>query len=161
MVLNCHTTGRRNDIINTFGAFMVMESWLNACTDSHHRGRVFSIYMTLTCLGIGIGQQLLNVSDVQGQTLFIIAGIIFALCLVPVSATGGVHPSLPERKPFHFISIFRRAPLGMLGSMAAGLTNSTFYAMMPVACTDIGLPLRQLSWIMSMDPGNEPEIDSL
>ncbi|MBR9985113.1 MAG: MFS transporter [Desulfosarcina sp.] len=136
--------------ITTFGLFMVIESWLNECTESRYRGRVFSIYMTLTYLGIGIGQQLLNVGDVQGQTLFIIAGIIFALCLVPVSATEGVHPSLPETKPYHFISLFRRAPLGMLGSMASGLTNSAFYAMMPVVCTDIGLSLRQLSWIMSI-----------
>ena len=104
--------------ITTFGLFMVIESWLNECTESRYRGRVFSIYMTLTYLGIGIGQQLLNVGDVQGQTLFIIAGVIFALCLVPVSATEGVHPSLPETKPYHFISIFRRSPLGMLGSMA-------------------------------------------
>ena len=136
--------------ITTFGMFMVIESWLNECTASRYRGRVFSIYMTLTYLGIGIGQQLLNVSDVQGQTLFIIAGILFALCLVPVSATEGVHPSLPETKPYHFISIFRRAPLGMLGSMAAGLTNSAFYSMTPVVCTDIGLTLRQLSWIMTI-----------
>jgi len=136
--------------ITTFGLFMVIESWLNECTESRYRGRVFSIYMTLSYLGIGIGQQLLNVGDVQGQTLFIIAGIIFALCLVPVSATEGVHPSLPETKPYHFISIFRRAPLGMLGCMAAGLTNSAFYAMMPVVCTDIDLSLRQLSGIMSI-----------
>jgi MFS family permease len=136
--------------ISTFGLFMVIESWLNECTESRHRGRVFSIYMTLTYLGIGIGQQLLNVGDVQGQTLFILAGVIFALCLVPVSATEGVHPSLPETKPYHFISIFRKAPLGLLGSMAAGLTNSAFYSMMPLVCTDIGLTMRQLSWVMSI-----------
>jgi MFS family permease len=34
--------------------------------------------------------------------------------------------------------------------MAAGLTNSAFYAMMPVVCTDIGLSLRQLSGIMTI-----------
>jgi MFS family permease len=136
--------------IATMGLYMVIESWLNECTESRYRGRVFSIYMTLTYLGIGIGQQLLNVGDVQGQTLFIITGVIFALCLVPVSATEGVHPRLPETKPYHFISIFRKAPLGMLGSMAAGLTNSAFYAMMPVVCTDIGLTLGQLSRIMTI-----------
>jgi MFS family permease len=105
--------------------------------------------MTLTYLGIGIGQQLLNVADIRGQALFIIAGIIFALCLVPVSATEGVHPRLPEHKRCSFLATFRKAPLGMLGCMAAGLTNSAFYAMMPVVCTRIGLPLHQLSWIMS------------
>jgi MFS family permease len=136
--------------ITTFGLFMVIESWLNECTESRYRGRVFSIYMTLTYLGIGIGQQLLNVGDVHEQTLFIIAGVIFALCLVPVSATEGVHPRLPETKPYHFITIFRKAPLGMLGSMAAGLTNSAFYSMTPVVCTDIGLTLSQLSRIMTI-----------
>ena len=75
---------------------------------------------------------------------------MLALSLVPVSATEGVHPRLPERKEFSVITIFRKAPLGMLGSMVAGLGNSAFYTMTPVVCTDIGLSLRQLSWIMSI-----------
>ena len=134
----------------TFGLFMVIESWLNECTESRFRGRVFSIYMILSHLGFGIGQQLLNAGAIQGRELFIIAGIMFAICLVPVSATKGVHPRLPERKKFSSVAIFRKAPLGMLGCMVAGLTNSAFYAMTPVVCTDIGLPLLQLSWIMSI-----------
>lgn len=133
-----------------FGLFMVIESWLNECTASHYRGRIFSIYMTLSYLGIGIGQQLLNAGDIRGNELFIIAGIIFAICLVPVSVTEGVHPRLPERKAFSFITIFRKAPLGMLGCMAAGMTNSAFFAMTPVVCTAIGLTPHQLSWIMSI-----------
>ena len=136
--------------IVTFGMFMVIESWLNECTESRFRGRVFSIYMTLTYLGIGIGQQLLNFGDILSNDLFIITGIIFSLCMVPVSATEGVHPSLPETKPYHFVSIFRKSPLGMLGCMAAGLTNSAFYALTPVVCNRIGMSLHQLSWIMSI-----------
>jgi MFS family permease len=93
---------------------------------------------------------LLNAGDIKGNELFIIAGVIFALCLVPVSATEGVHPRLPERKRFSFVAIFRKSPIGMLGSMAAGLTNSAFYAMTPVVCNGIGLTLHQLSWIMSI-----------
>lgn len=38
----------------------------------------------------------------------------------------------------------------MLGCMAAGLTNSAFFAMTPVVCTAIGLTPHQLSWIMSI-----------
>lgn len=135
--------------IAAFGLFMVIESWLNECTEPHYRGRIFSVYMTLTYLGVGIGQQLLNVSDINGSDLFVITGVLFSLCLVPVSATGGVHPRLPETKPYHFATIFRKAPLGMLGCMAAGLTNSAFYALVPLFCTRIGLSLPQLSWIMT------------
>ena len=135
--------------IITFGMFMVIESWLNECTQSRFRGRVFSIYMTLSYLGIGIGQQLLNIGNIRSNELFILTGIIFSLCLVPVSGTEGVHPSLPETKPYHFFSIFRKSPLGMLGCMAAGLTNSAFYALTPVFCNHMGMSLHQLSWIMS------------
>jgi MFS family permease len=136
--------------ITTFGLFMAIESWLNECTETKYRGRVFSIYMTLCYLGIGIGQLLLNAGDIRSNELFIIAGIIFALSLVPVSAAEGVHPRLPERKTFSFVTIFRKSPLGMLGSMAAGLTNSALFTMTPVVCTAIGLTLHQLSWIMSI-----------
>ena len=136
--------------VTAFGLFMVIESWLNECCESHYRGRVFSIYMSLVYMGTGIGQQLLNVGDIQGQKLFLLAGIVFSLCVVPVSITGGVQPNLPETKPFKFIRILRKAPLGMLGCFAAGLTNSAFFSMTPVFCTAIGLSLHQLSWIMSI-----------
>ena len=88
--------------IMTFGLIMVIESWLNECTESRFRGRVFSIYMTLSYLGIGIGQQLLNAGDIKGRELFIIAGIMLALSLVPVSATGGSPtPARAQRIQFH------------------------------------------------------------
>jgi MFS family permease len=134
----------------TFGMFMVIESWLNECTESAYRGRVFAIYMTLSYLGIGVGQQLLTVGDVMGHEPFVIAGILFAMCLVPVSATEATHPRLPERKQVDFVAIFKMAPLGMLGCMSAGLTNSAFFSMAPVVCTRIGLSLSQLSWIMTI-----------
>lgn len=136
--------------VTIIGLFMVIESWLNECTEPRFRGRIFSIYMTLSYLGIGMGQLLLNTGDLHGNTLFIIAGILFALCLVPVSATESARPSLPQRKKFSFITIFRKSPLGMLGCVSAGLTNSAFYAMTPVVCTSVGLTIHQLSWIMSI-----------
>jgi MFS family permease len=136
--------------VTIFGLYMVIESWLNECTEPRYRGRVFAVYMTLSYLGIGVGQHLLGAAPIQGQELFIIAGIIFAICLVPVSATEGVHPQPPERRRIRFVAVLRRAPLAMLGSMTAGLTNSAFYAMMPAVCTLIGLTRAQLSWIMSV-----------
>ena len=120
--------------VTTFGMFMVIESWLNECTESHYRGRIFSIYMTLSYLGIGTGQQLLNIGNIKGTELFTIAGIIFAICLVPVSATESIYPNLPERKMISFIDIFKKSPLGILGCMSAGLTNSAFFSLTPALC---------------------------
>ena len=135
--------------ITVFGLFMVVESWLNECSHSHTRGRVFSIYMTLTYMGIGIGQQLLNLGENGGQQLFWIAAILFSLSLIPVSATRSVHPELPQPTRYSFKALFQAVPLGMLGCFAAGLVNSAFFSMAPVFGTKIGLSVFQLSWFMS------------
>jgi MFS family permease len=135
--------------ITNFGLFMVVESWLNECTQSQTRGRVFSIYMTLTYMGIGIGQQLLNFGGEDGRNLFLIAALLFSLSLIPVSATRSVHPELPQPVRYTFKALFQKVPIGMLGCFSAGLVNSAFFSMAPVFGTKIGLSVFQLSWFMS------------
>jgi MFS family permease len=135
--------------ITNFGLFMAVESWLNECTQRQNRGRVFSIYMTLTYVGIGIGQQFLNLGDESGQDLFLIAALLFSLSLIPVSATRSVHPKLPQPARYTFKALFQKIPVGMLGCFAAGLVNSAFFSMAPVFGTKIGLSVFQLSWFMS------------
>jgi MFS family permease len=136
--------------IATFGLFVVVESWLNECSAVRCRGKVFAVYMILTCMATGLGQQLLNLGSIANPKLFVVAGIVFSFCLVPLSLIGGIHPQLPKNKPYRLVAIFRKAPLGMVGCLAAGLANSSFYSMTPVLCTDIGLSAHQLSWIMSL-----------
>jgi len=136
--------------ISNFGLFMIIESWLNECTQSHTRGRVFSIYMTITYMGIGIGQQLLNFGDEGGQDLFLIAALLFSLSLIPVSVTRSIHPELPLPARYTFKALFQKVPLGMMGCFAAGLINSAFFSMAPVFGTKIGLSVFQLSWFMSI-----------
>jgi hypothetical protein len=48
-------------------------------------GPRFSIYMTLTYMGIGIGQQLLNFGGEDGRNSFLIAALLFSLSLIPVA----------------------------------------------------------------------------
>jgi MFS family permease len=135
--------------ITNFGLFMVVESWLNECTHSQTRGRVFSIYMTLMYMGIGIGQQLLNLGNESGRELFLIAALLFSFSLIPVSATRSVHPELPQPARYSFKALFLKVPLGMMGCFTAGLINSAFFSMAPVFGTKIGLSVFQLSWFMS------------
>ena len=130
------------------GLYMVIESWLNECTAPEMRGRVFSIYMVLSYLGIGIGQLLLNLTDPMGAGPFFLAGMLLALCLVPVSLTSAISPTLPEANRIRLAALLRKTPLGMLGCLTAGLLNSGFYAMGPVFGHDIGLSVGQLSLFM-------------
>lgn len=132
------------------GLFMVIESWLNEKVEPVFRGRLLSIYMILVYFGIGSGQLLLNVGDVQGQTIFMLAAILFALCLVPISISGAVNPQ-PLSVPHHnLIKLFQLAPMSMFGSFMAGMINSSFYSMGPMFGLDIGLPVSQVSLFMSL-----------
>ena len=132
------------------GLLMVIESWLNDKVETAFRGRLLSIYMVLVYLGIGSGQLLLNVSDVQGRVLFMVAAILFSLCLVPVSITRAVNPQPLEVPRYNLLKLFRLAPLSMVGSFTAGLINSSFYSLGPLFGLDIGLPVSQVSLFMSI-----------
>lgn len=132
------------------GLFMVIESWLNEKAAPGFRGRLLSIYMVLVYLGNGSGQLLLNVSDVQGQAIFMIAAILYALCLVPISVTGAVSPQPLEVPRYNLIKLFQLAPLSMIGSFIAGVISASFYAMGPVFGLDIGLSVSQVSLFMGI-----------
>jgi MFS family permease len=136
--------------VTVFGLFMIVESWLNECSQPQTRGRVFSIYMTLNYIGIGIGQQFLNFGNAGGQNVFFIAALLFSLSLIPVAGTRSVHPELPGSERYTFKALIKKAPVGMSGCFAAGLIGSAFFSMAPVFATKIGLSIFQLSWFMSI-----------
>ncbi|MBC8439007.1 MAG: MFS transporter [Deltaproteobacteria bacterium] len=137
--------------IATIGMYMVIESWFNECAQPQTRGRVFSIYMVMCYLGGSIGQQLLNLGDAKGQTLFFIIGFLLISCLIPVALTHSIHPEMPKTEPVKFKLILRKAPLGLLGCFTAGLTNSSFYTMGPVFCHQkMNLSVSHLSYFMTL-----------
>jgi len=135
--------------IAAIGLTMVIESWLNECTEAHVRGRVFSIYLISTYLGITIGQQFINMGDITSDKLFFVTGILLALSLVPVSVTHSISPQLPSMERVRFGELFRRAPVGMLGCLTAGLINGAFYTLGPVFALKIDLTISQVSWFMT------------
>ena len=136
--------------IATIGLFMVIESWLNECTQSETRGRVFSIYMVMCYLGSSVGQQLLNLGEIKDQTLFFVIGFLLVSCIIPVALTRSIHPEIPKSEPIKLKKILKKAPLGILGCFTAGLMNSSFYTMGPVFCHQINLTVSQLSYFMTI-----------
>ena len=136
--------------IATIGLFMVIESWLNECTQPWTRGRVFSIYMVMCYLGSSIGQQFLNFGKVKDQTLFFVIGFLLVSCIIPIALTRSIHPEIPRLKPIKLQKIIKKAPMGILGCFTAGLLNSSFYTMGPVFCHHINLTVPQLSYFMTI-----------
>jgi MFS family permease len=136
--------------ISMMGLYMVVESWLNNRTEPRMRGRVFSVYMTMTFLGLGLGQLFLNVRDIGSSDLFLIVGICTALCLVPVVLTRSIHPDLPETASMQLNQLLRQAPMGLLGALVTGLIASAFYSLAPVFAQQSGLPIAMVARFMGL-----------
>ena len=136
--------------LSIIGLYTVIESWLNECTAPAYRGRVMSVYMIVSYLGMGGSQYLLNFGLVQDTRMFFIISLLLMLCIVPVVVTKSIHPELPRFEYFSVRRLFYRAPVGMLGCFLAGLLIGAFYAIIPVFCHGIGLSVANLSMVMSI-----------
>jgi MFS family permease len=130
------------------GMFIVIESWLNERAEPQMRGRVFSFYMVISFLGLGLGQFLLNLAPVDELDLFLVAGLLFALCLVPIALSRSVHPQAPQGVRTRLRHLMRLAPFGVAGCFVAGLVFGAFYALGAVYGTNIGLSTAGVSLLM-------------
>ncbi len=132
------------------GLYVVIESWLNDRAKGPARGRVFSIYMVVSFLGLGVGQFLLNLGSVEDQSLYLIAGMLFALSLLPLALTRTVHPPPPTGASSNFRRLFRIAPFGVMGSFVAGAAMGSFFALGAVYAVQVGLDVAGVSLLMGV-----------
>jgi len=126
------------------GLFMVIESWLNAQASNQQRGRVFALYMTVNLVAMAVGQYLLLFNNITTFIPFALIAILFSLGLVPVALTRVLEP-LPISTPaLRLRHLFKKAPLGVIGTLIAGLLLGAFWGMGAVFGKGIGL---SNSWI--------------
>ena len=132
------------------GLFMVMESWINEKVDTAMRGRIFSIYMILVYIGLSSSQFLLNLSDIHGPVLFMLVGILFALCLLPIALSGSMKPQPLKAPAYNLVRLFNLAPFSMVAVFVGGMINSSFYSLGPMVAQRLGLEISQVAWFMSL-----------
>ena len=138
------------------GLFTVVESWLHAAVSNKLRGRVFSFYLITAYLAAGVGQLLLNLADPASFKLFSLIACLFALSLLPVTLTEqriqqdepGVVGSPAGLRLSALLQLYRSVPLGVWGGLAAGILNSSFYAMAPVFMRGVGYSVAGVSSFM-------------
>ena len=74
------------------GAFMVIESWLNESATNETRGSVFGVYMIVTFAAIMGGQMAVAFADTATQSLFMVAGILYCIALIPTAMSTASSP---------------------------------------------------------------------
>jgi MFS family permease len=131
------------------GLIMVTESWLNERASNVNRGQVLSFYMITNYFAAGSGQLLLSVGDPSQFKLFSLASVLFSLALLPVLLTRAKAPVPMPAARMPLLTLYRLAPLGMIGVFCSGLLNASIHGLGPVYATNIGLSKEQLSLFMA------------
>jgi MFS family permease len=121
------------------GLFTVMESWLNSGVSNQDRARVLALYRIIDIGSVTGAQFMIPAFGAGGFTIFAIMSIMITLSLVPVSLGDRSNPTPPEDVRLDLAKVWRISPLGSIGCMAVGVTNSAFRTLSPVYAEQIGM----------------------
>lgn len=133
--------------------YMVLESWLNEQAEPHQRGMVFASYMSVTFLGLAMGQGVLTIMPELDLNHLLIVSMCFSLCLVPVAVTNRIHPAPLRPAPMRVRVFISRIPLALTTVVVSGLLLGAFYGMAPIFATGVGLATSEIGIFMAITIG--------
>jgi MFS family permease len=132
------------------GLFTAMESWLNSGVSNHNRARVLALYRVIDIGCVTGAQFLIPIFGAGGFAIFAIMSIMITLSLVPVSLGDRSNPTPPEDVKLDLARVWRISPLGCIGCVAVGLTNSAFRTLSPVYAEQIGMSVADVVIFVSV-----------
>ena len=130
--------------------YVVIESWLNELADNETRGQVFSAYTLITLTVTAAGQQMLLLYDPMEMALFATTSVLVSLAAIPVVLSVAPAPTHGEGGGrLDLRRLFRISPAGALGSLASGLANGSFWALVAVFIGGYSDEVAHVAWFMS------------
>ncbi len=132
------------------GLFTVMESWLNSGASNNDRARVLAVYRIIDIGSVTGAQFMIPVFGAGGFTIFAIMSIMITLSLVPVSLADRSNPVPPEDVKLDLKRAWRISPLGSIGCIFVGVTNSAFRTLSPIYAEQIGMSVTDVVTFVSV-----------
>src|SRR5690606_11546828 len=108
------------------GSYMIIESWLNERVTNDSRGKIFSIYMIVTMMGLLCGQYILPLGDAGTPSLFIICSFIYASALLATALSSAQSPNPLTQVSLDLKGLYRRSPVAAIGSLIAGFVAGSW-----------------------------------
>ena len=125
-----------------------IDSWLSETATKETRGRILAANQVVIMGAFFVGQFLINLSSPADKTLFIVAGMLLSLALIPIVMSRKQGPSVAEVRPMSMISIFRISPLGVVSCFFCGILYAGILNMLPIFASGYGIEGFELSLFM-------------
>ncbi|MDG4884292.1 MFS transporter [Mesorhizobium sp. WSM4884] len=132
------------------GLFTVMEAWLNSGVGNKDRARVLAIYRMVDIGSVTGAQFLIPIFGAGGFAIFAVMSMMITFSLVPVSLADRSNPAPPEDVKLDLPRVWRISPLGSIGCIAVGVTNSAFRTLSPVYAEEIGMSVADVVTFVSV-----------
>ncbi|RUV09160.1 MFS transporter, partial [Mesorhizobium sp. M1A.F.Ca.IN.022.04.1.1] len=130
--------------------FTVMEAWLNSGVGNKDRARMLAIYRMVDIGSVTGAQFLIPIFGAGGFAIFAVMSMMITFSLVPVSLGDRSNPAPPEDVKLDLPRVWRISPLGSIGCIAVGVTNSAFRTLSPVYAEEIGMSVADVVTFVSV-----------
>jgi len=111
------------------GIFIVVESWLNDRATNKTRGKVLSIYMIITFIGLGLGVLLLNFSNPKQYEPFILVSLLLSIALVPILLTKRKAPTFKKISSIKIKELYKISPLATFSMFCCGFIHPVIFTL--------------------------------
>ena len=130
------------------GIFIVMESWLNDRANNRTRGKLLSIYMFITLIGISLGTLLLNFSSPEKYEPFILISLLLSLALIPILLTKRKAPKFRKLGSIDVKGLYKTSPLGTVSMFCTGTIHSAIFSLGAVYAASMNFNLFEISLLL-------------
>jgi len=121
------------------GLYATIESWMHDKADNVVRGQILALYQIVHYAGAASGQQVIRFLSISSSVGFSIIAMAIALSVLPLAYTPSDPPAPPPRPRLRLAWLFRISPVGVIGALASGVANGTFWSLAPVFAERSGL----------------------
>ena len=128
--------------------FIVAESWLNDRANNRTRGKILSVYMFITYIGLAIGMLLLNFDSPENYKPFILVSILLSIALVPILLTKRKAPKFKKIGTLKLKELYKISPLGFVSSFCTGIIHSALFTLTAVYGAIMNFSIFEISLLL-------------
>ena len=137
--------------MSVVSCFVVAESWLNDRANNRTRGKILSVYMIVTFLGLAIGMLLLNFDSPENYKPFILVSILLSIALVPILLTKRKAPKFKKIGTLKLKELYKISPLGFVSSFCTGIIHSALFTLAAVYAATMNFSIFEISLLLIID----------
>ncbi|MDH6269499.1 MFS family permease [Rhizobium sp. SG_E_25_P2] len=134
----------------TAATAMIIESWLNERASNESRGMIFSLYISITLIGIVGGQMTVAFVDIQTPILFMIAGIFYCVAMIPTLVSNAQSPAPLSEIKLDLAALYRNSPVSFIGILLVGIANGAWGTLGAVFGAKAGLSSGDIALMMTI-----------